>query len=143
MGLTSEIEVLNADLAEHGLVDFIARNQVRIVDEGYDALLANLATILNNKGASSFTDEFGDSLEKLPGPRFFLVQHVFCDLIPRLELDHLPILHLVDKLVRQGVLTSLLVSRMLLYATGARLTRDALLRSTPTREAVVRWRSDI
>ncbi|CAN7726523.1 hypothetical protein LJR010_005910 [Ensifer adhaerens] len=102
MGLTSEIEVLNADLAEHGLVDFIARNQVRIVDEGYDALLANLATILNNKGASSFTDEFGDSLEKLPGPRFFLVQHVFCDLIPRLELDHLPILHLVDKLVRQG-----------------------------------------
>lgn len=102
MDLTSEIEVLNADIAEHGLVDVIARNEVRIVDEAYDAFLANLATILNNKGESSFADGFGDSLDKLPGPRFFLVQHVFCDLIPRLKLDHRPILHLVDKLVRQG-----------------------------------------
>ncbi|EFH4048320.1 hypothetical protein F9362_21640 [Escherichia coli] len=88
---TKEIPIDKAELATQlrtrGLVQTVADGGYRCLDESHSALIETLATILNATDAPSIDLHIEEALSELKGPRFFLVQHFLCDLIPLLNVD--------------------------------------------------------
>lgn len=101
-----EIQVNETELAiqlrTRGLVRTVADQECRRRDDNYSALIQTLATILNATDAPPIDLHIEEALAELEGPRFFLVQHVLCDLIPLLNVDPGVLLAFVACLVDKG-----------------------------------------
>ncbi|MDR5906443.1 hypothetical protein [Franzmannia qiaohouensis] len=65
-------------------------------------LIETLATILNDTDAPPIDHYAEDALAELEGRRFFLFQHVLCDLIPLLNLDQEVLLAFITRLLDTG-----------------------------------------
>ncbi|MGB6056580.1 MAG: hypothetical protein WBG17_15240 [Burkholderiaceae bacterium] len=65
-------------------------------------MLETLATILNATNAPPIDLHIEEALAELEGPRFFLVQHVLCDLIPLLNVDQDVLLAFITRLLDAG-----------------------------------------
>lgn len=93
---------LATQLRTHGLVRTVADRECRRLDDNHSTLLETLATILNATDAPPIDLHIEEALAELEGPRFFLVQHVLCDLIPLLNVDQDILLAFVARLVGAG-----------------------------------------
>ncbi|MFC3071770.1 hypothetical protein [Shinella pollutisoli] len=78
---------LAMQLGTRGLVRTVADRGCRRLDDNHSALIETLATILNATDAPSIDLHIEEALAELNGPRFFLVQHTLCDLIPLLNVE--------------------------------------------------------
>ncbi len=93
---------LATQLRTRGLVRTVADRECRRLDDNHSALLETLATILNATDAPPIDLHIEEALAELEGPRFFLVQHVLCDLIPLLNVDQDVLLAFVARLLDAG-----------------------------------------
>lgn len=93
---------LATQLRTRGLVQTVADRGSCRLDDNYFALLETLATILNATNAPSIDLHIEEALSGLKGPRFFLVQHVLCDLIPLLNVDQHVLLAFITRLLNAG-----------------------------------------
>lgn len=89
-------------LHTHGLVRTIADLEYRRLDDSHSALLEALAIILNTTDAPPIDLYAEEALAEMEGPRFFLVQHVLCKLIPLLNVDQDVLLAFVTQLLDKG-----------------------------------------
>ncbi|HDR2688144.1 hypothetical protein MT488_17005 [Enterobacter ludwigii] len=103
---TKEIPIdkvkLATQLRTRGLVQTVADGGYRRLDESHSALIETLATILNATDAPPIDLHIEEALSELKGPRFFLVQHFLCDLIPHLNLDQDVLLDFITRLLDAG-----------------------------------------
>ncbi|KFC51521.1 hypothetical protein DK37_13730 [Halomonas sp. SUBG004] len=65
-------------------------------------MIETLATILNATDAPPIDLHIEEALTELEGRRFFLVQHVLCDLIPLLNVDQKILLAFITRLLDTG-----------------------------------------
>lgn len=93
---------LAIQLRTSGLVRTIAEREFRRLDDNRSALIEALATILNATDAPPIDLYIEDALAELEGRRFFLVQHVLCDLIPLLNVDQEILLAFITRLLDIG-----------------------------------------
>ena len=93
---------LATQLRSLGLVRTVADRESRRLDDNHCALLETLAIILNATDAPPIDLHIEEALAELEGPRFFLVQHVLCDLIPLLNVDQNVLLAFVARLLDAG-----------------------------------------
>lgn len=93
---------LATQLRTRGLVGTLADRKYRLRDDNHYALLKTLATILNASDGPPIDLRVEESLAELEGPRFFLVQHVLCDLIPLLNVDQDVLLAFIARLRDAG-----------------------------------------
>lgn len=93
---------LAMQLRTRGLVRTIADREFRRLDDNRSALVATLAAILNATDAPPIDLHVEDALAELEGRRFFLVQHVLCDLIPLLNVDQEVLLAFITRLLDTG-----------------------------------------
>ncbi|WP_313501288.1 hypothetical protein [Stutzerimonas nitrititolerans] len=96
-----EMELI-AQLRSCGLVRTVADREHRRFDDSHSVLLETLASILNAADAPPIDLHLEDALADLGGPRFFLVQHVLCDLIPLLNVDQDVLLAFISRLLDAG-----------------------------------------
>ncbi|MDV6319752.1 hypothetical protein [Chromohalobacter sp. HP20-39] len=89
-------------LRTRGLVRAIADREFRRLDDNRSALVEALAAILNAIDAPPIDLHAEDALAELEGRRFFLVQHVLCDLIPLLNVDQEVLLAFITRLLDTG-----------------------------------------
>ncbi|HEJ6973017.1 TPA: hypothetical protein ACGCBI_002171 [Serratia marcescens] len=103
---TKETPINKAELATQlltcGLVQTVADRGYRRLDDSHSALLETLATILNATDAPPIDLYIEEALSELEGPRFFLVQHFLCDLIPLLNVDQDVLLAFITRLLDAG-----------------------------------------
>lgn len=99
---SSDETELTTQLRTRGLVRTVADHGRRRRDNGYAAWLETLAIILNATGAPPIDLHLDEALMELEGPRFFLVQHVLCDLIPHLNVDQDVLLAFIGRLLDVG-----------------------------------------
>lgn len=93
---------LATQLRTCGLVRTVADRGRRCLDDSHPALLETLATLLNATDAPPIDFHIEEALAELEGPRFFLVQHVLCDLIPLLNVDQDVLLAFITRLLDAG-----------------------------------------
>jgi len=93
---------LATQLRTRGLVRTVADLERRRLHDNHSALLKTLATILNAADAPPPHLHIEEALAELEGPRFFLVQHVLCDLIPLLNIEQNVLLAFVTRLIDKG-----------------------------------------
>ncbi|WP_217482933.1 hypothetical protein [Achromobacter aegrifaciens] len=93
---------LATQLRTRGLVRTVADRGHRRRDDSHSALLETLAAILNAADAPPIDLHIEEALAELEGPRFFLVQHVLCDLIPLLNVDQDVLLAFITHLLDAG-----------------------------------------
>lgn len=93
---------LATQLRTRGLVRTVADREWRRLDDKHAVLLETLAAILNATDAPPIDLHIEDALVELAGPRFFLVQHVLCDLIPLLNVDQEVLLAFITRLLDIG-----------------------------------------
>lgn len=93
---------LAAQLRTRGLIRTVSDWECRYLDDKNSALLETLATILNATDAPPIDLYIEEALAELEGRRFFLVQHVLCDLIPLLNVDQGVLLAFITRLLDTG-----------------------------------------
>lgn len=93
---------LATQLRTRGLIRTIADRGRRRLDDNRSALIEALATILNANDAPPIDLHIEDALAELEGRRFFLVQHVLCDLIPLLNVGQEILLAFITRLLDTG-----------------------------------------
>lgn len=93
---------LATQLRTRGLIRIVADRECWRPDDGRSVLLETLAAILNATDAPPIDLHIEEALAELEGPRFFLVQHVLCDLIPLLNVDQDVLLAFITRLLDAG-----------------------------------------
>jgi hypothetical protein len=93
---------LATQLRTRGLVRTVVDRGRRRLDDNRSALIETLATILNATDAPPLDLHIEEALAELEGRRFFLVQHVLCDLIPLLNVDQEVLLAFISRLLDTG-----------------------------------------
>lgn len=93
---------LAIQLRTRGLVRTVADRECRRLDDNHSALIETLAIILNATDAPPIDLYMEETLVVLKGSRFFLVQHVLCELIPLLNVDQGVLLAFVARLIDAG-----------------------------------------
>ncbi|WP_210191495.1 hypothetical protein [Ensifer aridi] len=93
---------LAMQLRTRGLVRTVADRGSRRLDNNHSALIETLATILNATDAPPIDLHIEEALAELNGPRFFLVQHILCDLIPLLNVELDVLISFVERLLDAG-----------------------------------------
>lgn len=93
---------LAAQLRTCGLVRTVADRGCRRLDDSHSILLETLAAILNATDAPPIDLHIEEALTELEGSRFFLVQHILCDLIPLLNVDQDVLLAFITRLLDAG-----------------------------------------
>jgi hypothetical protein len=93
---------LAMQLRTRGLVRTIASLERQQFLDKDATFLEAVANILNSADAPSPHHHIEEALQELEGPRFFLVQHVLCDLIPHLNIEQNVLLAFVARLIDKG-----------------------------------------
>lgn len=93
---------LATKLRTRGLVRTVADHGSRRLEDKHSALLKTLAAILNATEGPPIDLHVEGALAELKGPRFFLVQHFLCDLIPLLNVSQDVLLPFVARLLDAG-----------------------------------------
>lgn len=93
--LASEISVV-------GLLCFLAEHQLSPIDPKFNGFLEAIASVLKQSNSPLLGENGEKTLASMSLPAFFKLQHKLVALIPKLECDHLDLLHLVSALVTTG-----------------------------------------